>query len=290
MGDPIELEERKQDYNTTYRFSSRETVSVVLVIIQGAILAVIKGANLMAQGTSIKTPSVSTGDMQRQLHGTAFLSLEHWAYIVLAVLLPLLLLGGFHAAMAVWTNRGTDPIAALVSGGILTQFFGSLTVTFTALLLTLASLMFILQRRTEGEFAKRPDYKHRLAYKLPIYGGLAMLAIFKVISFCSLLAAFLESLTLIGVKGADIGGLYLTQFLPSLLALVVFAAAAWYLMRLAKGYDKSSLYSLVMLCVSVLLSVALFTTAVMAAHKDIDRTPPMPMPVPMNSDSYHWME
>ena len=244
----------------------------------------------MAQVTSTNTPLVSTNGMQRQLHGTAFLSLEHWAYITLAVLLPLLLLGGFHAAMAVWTNKGTDPVAALMSGGILTQFFGSLTVTFTALLLTLAPLMFILQRRTEGEFIKRSGYRHRLAYKLPIYGGLAVLAVFKVISFSSLLAAFLESLTLIGVKGADIGGLYLTQFLPSLLALVVFAAAAWYLMCLAKGYDKSSLYSLVVLCVAVLLSVALFTTAVMAAHKDVDRTQPMPMPTPMNSDPYHWME
>lgn len=169
------------------------------------------------------------------------------------------------------------------------QFFGSLIVTFTALLVTLAPLLYILQRRTQSEFVKRPGYRDRLAYKLPIYGGLAILAVLKTISFVSLLAAVLESLTLIGVKNADIGGLYLTQFLPSLLALLVYAGAAFYLARLAKGFDKSSLYSLVVLCASVLLAVTLFTTAVMAAHNnDRQRPAPMPMPVPMPTETYNW--
>lgn len=215
-----------------------------------------------------KEATLSTGtDVNRQLHGTAFLSLEHWAYMVLVVLVPMLLIGGFQAALIIWSNEGMEPLMVMVMGGLAGHFFGSLAVTFTAALVTTAPLLFVLQRRTEGELAKRPGYTQRVAYKLPIYGALAILAVLKTMMFISLLAAFLQSLTMIGVKGADIGGLYLTQFLPSLLALLVLGGASWYVLKLAKGVNKSRQFAFAILWLGALMAVTLFTTAIMASHK-----------------------
>ena len=227
-----------------------------------------------------------TFDAKRQLHGTAFLSLEHWAYMILVVAVPLLLLGGFQAALAIWTNKGEEPMMSLLMQGMGGQLAVSAAVVFTAALVTLAPLLFVLERRTHSEFSKRPNYRNRLAYKLPIYGALALLAILKIAAFISLVAVFLESLALIGVKGADIGNLYLTQFLPSLLALLVFGATSWYVFKLAKGIDKSRLFAFAILWLGALVAVTLFTTAVMAAHKEQENKPSSPYSMPMPNYMY----
>lgn len=229
--------------------------------------------------------SVDKSDINRQLHGTAFLSLEHWAYMVLVVVVPILLIGGFQAALSIWSNNGMEPLMSLLMGGMAGHFFGNLAVTYAAALATTAPLLFVLQRRTEGELLKRPGYTQRVAYKLPIYGALAVLAVLKTLMFISLLAAFLQSLTMLGVKGADIGGLYLTQFLPSLLALLVFGAASVYLMKLAKGVNKSRQFAFAALWLSALMAVVLFTTAIMANHKSTIESPQM---MPHSNSAPDW--
>lgn len=202
-------------------------------------------------------------NLNRQLHGTAFLSLEHWAYMVLVVLVPFLLIGGFQTALALWSDGGVESVLARMFG-MFGPLLSNLSMIFVAALLTLAPLMFVLQRRVEGELLKRPAYVQRTAYKLPIYGALAVLAVLKTVAFISLLSVLLQSFSWIGIKGADIGGLYLTQFLPSLLALLVFGATSFYVMKLAKGVNKSRQFAAATFGLSMLVAVMLFTTAVMA--------------------------
>lgn len=228
-------------------------------------------------------------DLQRQLGGTAFLSLEHWSYMILVVLLPLLLLCGFHAALVIWASPGTN---LSMMTPMLKQALGvPIAVGIAAALLVLAPLLFVLRRRTQAEMLKRPGYEMRLAYKLPIYGALGVLLIMKLIAGITLVAAFLYSLTLIGVKGADIGEIYLGQFLPALLAGAVFGLTSWYVVKLAKGKNLSSQFVLSIAGLSTLMIVTLFTTVIMTTHNQkndaIDRKP---YPLHMQRDYNYWLE
>ena len=208
-------------------------------------------------------------NLNRQLNGTTFLSLEHWSYMVLVVLVPVLLLVAFDAALALWTNRPTE-FLALAMPSITGMHSANVDVTMAtgtaASLLVLAPLLFVLRRRTQAEMIKRPTFKDRLAYKLPIYSTLSLLAVLKTVAFITLVAVVLQSLTQIGVQGADVGALYTEQFLPALVALAVFGATSWYVFKLAKGRDWGNQYAFVITWVSALMVVTLFTTAMMATH------------------------
>ncbi len=239
------------------------------------------------------TKTTSNSEFNRQLNGTAFLSLEHWAYMVLVVLVPLLLLTGFNAALAIWASRTSGVVPLTLIAGYSSMVNVTVATTIAATLLVLAPLLFVLRRRTQAEIAKRPGYETRLAYKLPIYGALAILSVFKTCAFIMLVATFLYSLTLIGVKGAAIGALYTGQFLPALLANIVFALAGWYVFKLAKGINLSSQFAQAILWLSALMVVTLFTTAIMATHNqnnvDSNRRSPFPTK-PSPSDYNYWLE
>lgn len=227
--------------------------------------------------TDEKVASISTGNTQkttlaRQFSGATFLTLEHVGYFVLVVLMPALLTVGALMALGLWTHSNDDVIISITSL-IGPQFTSPDTAGATflvATLLILAPLMYCLRQRVAAEYVKRPGYVGRVGYKLPIYSALAVLVTLKVAMVVSMLYVFLSSLTSIGVRGADIGDMYLNQFLPALLGAVVFGSSAWYVLWFAKGKDMSRRFVGVVTVLSAAMIVALFVTIITVNHNPRD--------------------
>lgn len=222
--------------------------------------------------TDEKTASTSTDTpkttLARQLSGATFLTLEHVGYFWLVVLMPALLVTGTLIALGMWTHSNDEAIISITSL-IGPQFMAPDTagaMFLVAALLVLAPLLYCLRRRLAAEYAKRPGYTGRIAYKLPIYSALAVLITLKLAMVVSMLYVFLTSLASIGVSGVDIGEMYVNQFLPALLGAVVFGASAWYVLQFAKGTDRSRRFVGTITLLSAAVVVALFVTTLTLNH------------------------
>jgi hypothetical protein len=247
-----------------------------------------------------QSATISTDDRKksvaRQLSGTSFLTLEHVGYFVLVVLIPSLLLLGASTALQLWQGGSAAgssgstflPLSYTVEP-IMRYVDSTVAIALSAAFLVLAPLMYVLRRRTAAEYAKRPGYTSRVAYKLPVYTALALLAAQTVGAFVSMLGVFLNSLVNIGVKGADIGGMYTAQFVLALLAFVVFGLAAWYVMWFAKGRDLSKVFVGGASLLATVLTIALFVTTLTLNHdtkNNIDPIKPQPYPYDLPSFDY----
>jgi hypothetical protein len=235
----------------------------------------------MAEVTSDATaPATSAGSkgtfVQRELNGASFLSLEHFLHMALVVIVAGLVAVGLSSAISMWTGgAGTTsltmfgaPASSLLSGyggGFKSlEALGALSIV--AALLLLVPLLVVLDRRTRAEWTKRVGYSKRLAYRLPIYGALALLLTGKIVAEISMIAVVLQSIAYIGVATEDIGNMYLTQFVPALVTAVVFAGAGMYVFKLAKGQDMGRMFSGLVAVVGVVLAIALFITAYLVLH------------------------
>lgn len=203
---------------------------------------------------------------KRELNGATFLSLEHVGHMVLVVVVAMLLSVGVVTALSLWTgNSGVMSAlgADLGIGGSAARYVESTAaIGVVAGLAVLVPLMVVLDRRTRAEWGKRPGYTNRAAYKVPIYVALGVLITGKVSAVVQMLTVVLSSLAVVGLKGQDIGGMYLNTFLPSLIAAIIFGAAAWYLFKLAKGRDNGRTFSVGAALAAGVLAIALFVTAV----------------------------
>ncbi|HKX23889.1 MAG TPA: hypothetical protein VJM46_01505 [Candidatus Saccharimonadales bacterium] len=245
---------------------------------------------------STETPKKTAA---RQLNGTSFLTLEHIGFFALVVLLPSLLLVGASTALQLWQSGSAAggsgstflPLSYTVEP-IMRYVDSTVAIGLCAAFLVLVPLMYVLRRRTAAEYAKRPGYTSRVAYKLPVYTALAVLAAQTVGAFASMLGVFLNSLVNIGVKGADIGAMYTSQFVPALLAFAVFGLAAWYVMWFAKGRDLSKLFVGGVGLLATVLTIALFVTTLTLNHdsksNNIDPIMPQPYPQPYDLPTYDY--
>jgi hypothetical protein len=220
----------------------------------------------------VETPAASTASSfwKRELNGATFLSLEHVCHMVLVVVVAVLLSAGVVTAISLWSGNsgvlsalGTMPT---IGGPAARWTEANASIGLVAALATLVPLMTILDRRTRAEWAKRPGYESRVAYKVPVYVALGVLVAGKVFALIQMLTVVLTSLAVIGVKGYDIGSMYLYQFLPAAIAALIFGAAGWYLFKLAKGRDNGRAYSVATSLVAMMVAVALFVTAVIVLH------------------------
>lgn len=251
----------------------------------------------MAEEKSVTASTISTEDRKRnvlrQLSGTSFLTLEHIGYFVLVVLMPSLLLLGASTALQMWRNGGNSAASdttflSYTVQPIMSYVDTSLAIALTAGFLVLTPLMFLLRRRTAAEYAKRPGYTNRVAYKLPVYTALALLAAQTVGAVVSMLGVFLNSLVNIGVKNADIGGMYTSQFLPALLAFAVFGMAAWYVMWFAKGKDASKAFVGGVALLASIMTIALFVTVLTLNHDTKAVEPAQPQPYQIDEDYFRY--
>ncbi len=248
----------------------------------------------MAEDTT-QTATTSTEDrkkaMMRQWSGTSFLTLEHVAYFVLVVLMPVFLLSGASIAMNLWQGGSSSGGGAAYDvltypvEPILRSVDTTFSVTLTAAFVVLAPLMYCIRRRIAAEYVKRPGYSSRVAYKLPVYTALGILTALTVASFVTMLGVFLNSLANIGVSGADIGQMYTSQFLPALVAFAVFSMAAWYTMWFAKGKDSSRIFVGVITLLAGVMAITLFVTTLTINHQSKSTNPSPSQPYPLLDDT-----
>jgi hypothetical protein len=227
------------------------------------------------QATTVSTEDAKK-NLARQLSGTSFLTLEHVSYFVLVTLMPMLLLLGATTAIQLWQNGSSKSgtfVPLMYDMPVVAGIDATVAVSLIAAFFVLAPLMYVLRRRTAAEYIKRPGYTNRVAYKLPVYATLGVLAAFATGAFISMLSVFLNSLLNIGVSGADIGAMYTGQFLPALLAFVVFSMACWYTMWFAKGRDTSKVFVGVVSVLAAVMAVALFITTLTINHDTKKTTP-----------------
>lgn len=218
--------------------------------------------------SSVSTDNTNTNLLSRVMGSADFLTLEHVGYFVLVVLIPAILLSGFSNAVALWSSIGSGSSSSLdmlISGLMASNT--TMAIMTCAALVVLVPLMFVLRRRVSAEYAKRSGYTERVAYKLPVYAALGVLAALAVGSFVGMMNVFLNSLVNIGVSGVNIGNMYINQFLPALLSFVVFGASAWYVMLFAKGKDMSKVFIGLSGLLSGALVIALFITAMTINHQ-----------------------
>jgi hypothetical protein len=84
-----------------------------------------------------------------------------------------------------------------------------------------------------------------------------------------MVSVVLQSLAYLGVRDApDIGLLYMTQFVPALVAAVIFAGVGWYVFKLAKGTDMGDRFSNMLVVVTLAVVIALLITAFVVLHGD----------------------
>lgn len=229
--------------------------------------------------TPVAPASDSKGFVKRELNGASFLALEHTAHMALVVIVTGLVLAAIMASLSLWFGTSNDLVVMFgaMAGRAGASTEAVLTLGIVAALLVTVPLLVILDRRTRAEWHKRAGFASRLAYKLPVYLALGAIGVAIVGFKIQMLSTVLMSLALIGLKGADIGSLYIATFIPALIGAVVFSVAGWYVFNLAKGRDNGKMFSMLMAAVTAVLSVALFITAITIVH-DPKLTPPAPQP------------
>lgn len=209
--------------------------------------------------------------LKRELNGATFLTLEHIAHMLLVLVVPTLFLTGLAYAFSLWTN--TPGLAMMMSG--MPALYSSMSssvlnasaaIGVVAALVALAPALIVFDRRTRAEWRKRPGYAGRLAYKVPVYATLALLGLTLVCLKIQMLYVILTSIAYIGLENAPIGQLYLTIFLPCLVAYLVYGLSAFYVFKLAKGHDHGRRFSFGFGALSLVLAVSLFITSLVVLH------------------------
>jgi hypothetical protein len=249
----------------------------------------------MASSTPVAPPTKHKGFVKRELNGATFLTLEHVAHMLLVVVVPAVVLTGIVAALSLWfgtpgmTMALIDGPASLLSGASLKAVEGAMSLGLVAALIILVPLLIILDRRTRAEWHKRPGFAGRLAYKVPVYTALAALGTLVVACKIQMLYVILSSLAFIGVPGAPISSMYVDNFIPALLGVLVFGGAGWYVFALAKGRDNGRLFSLLVGEAGAIVVVALFITTIAVLHDSNSFNPPKVDPLPptyIEDDAY----
>lgn len=210
---------------------------------------------------AVESSANGTSFIKRELNGASFLTLEHVGHMLLTVVIASLLASGVNVAMSMWTGGvGNNPLFHVLEP--------MAAMTIISALIILVPVLIVLDRRTRAEWRLRTGYTDRLAYKVPVYTALGLLITAKTLAFIQAIAVVVTSLTLIGVKGADVGSMYLSDFLPAIIATAIFGGAAWYVFKLAKGRDNGRMFSLIMAVLGVAMAAALFITVIVQNHND----------------------
>lgn len=214
----------------------------------------------------------------------SFLSLEHAARMALSVALPLLAVLGLSVVFSLWTgtSNGSEYLVSMIINNPATQIIASSAVTIATALLVSGGLFWLFDRRVSGEILRRPQYRQRLAYKLPLYLAFGITAAIAFVVSIDLIATVLNSITLIGVVNTNVGELYLSRFLPEVIGLAIVASAGWYQLQLLRGNNKGRIFAPLSLVIAVVLAATLIISATSVLHAPANNgsSPSQPVPLP----------
>lgn len=226
----------------------------------------------MATPTPVAPESNTKSFITRELNGATFLTLEHVAHMALVVIVTVLALSGVCSALSMWfgTNAMASTMflgsAGAISSAGLQAVESAMSLGIVAALLVLAPALVILDRRTRAEWNKRRGYAGRLAYKAPVYGAIGVLGALFIMAKIQALYVIITSLAYIGVPGAPIGEMYVSNFIPAAIGMIAFGAAGWYVFNLAKGRDTGRKFALGAAVLSGAIVLALFITSLVVLH------------------------
>lgn len=197
--------------------------------------------------------------LKRSVAGTTFLALEHAMHVVFLIVIS----GLITAALLIGIQMWADPAAAnLAFGSLSGAVMAGSALMVAAALIVLGPFLVILEKRTRAERTKRPGFERRIAYKAPLYVGLAVVWVIKLAAIITLVSMGLYLLASLNHLNYDsLTLLYQRQFIPAFVTLIVFGVTGWYLIRLAQGKDYSQKFNVALCILTVLLAVGLFATA-----------------------------
>lgn len=219
------------------------------------------------------------------------LAFEHGLSVMsgLVALLSALLSMGFLLSLWADSTSGWGLLAGLISTYI---YPWSIYAAVATILFGLAA--FWLQVRVRRGLKKQPDFTKQAAYRVPLAVALGVYVLLALTQVAIVIGVVLASLVLIG-SNSDIGGMYLKQFLPALLALGLLAgpviATAAQLMR--TGGRSLWWYHVILLVVGgVILLTAIITVAV-SSHSNNSGVRNLPVirsnsSNSSNSSGYSW--
>lgn len=217
------------------------------------------------------TSNVSAGFLKKVLKGSDFLTLEHVGHMAVTFMLCIFLTAGVFSAFSMWT--GSIGIASVI-GDLYQSYFGGELKTAEAMIAIMLAIVLLvapmvniaLDRRTRATWRKRSGFAGSLRYKVPLYAALGLVALGVIICVAHILYAVVASLVLIGVQNTPISTIYLSIFLPSAVAALIFGYACWYLIKLAKGQDNGRRYSINIAVIAGVLAAALLVTSIAVLH------------------------
>lgn len=199
--------------------------------------------------------------LKRSLTGTTFLGLEHTLHKVVLVVVAGLVAAGLTNGLGMWFGETSSTLVESWLSNPLAQMNGVSALMLVAALVVFAPWLVVLDRRVNAEMVKRPGFDRRVAYKLPLYTAMGVVALIKLAVSVTAVWVVLYSLATMGQVSAEaIGNLYRDQFVPAAIALVVFGSVGWYLLRLSQGREMRR-FNAMLAFVALVLAVALFVTA-----------------------------
>lgn len=187
---------------------------------------------------------------------TSVLTLKYSGAAVSALVATFSTLALLSELFGLWTG----------TSGSLMLLGGYQSIMMTAVVAALFSVLaFCLYRNVTKEVAKQPGYVNKTAYHFITNAFLAVLAGVFVLIVAGLVSILLSSLVLIGTS-TDIGGMYLNDFLPGLVAagLVGFVGFAAY--KIMIGKNLSMLMTVVLMSLAGALMIAALITIPIKAH------------------------
>ena len=195
------------------------------------------------------------------------LTLEYALAMSSAVISAFLLINVISSVFGLWAD--TTSVLVKTVGGFFAPLMetpGTGIVAGAVFALLLAVLSFILFSRVSKAVPDREGYTQRTAYKLVTYGGVAALAIPALELVARLVSILINSLLFIGTTGAEkiYKSLYLSEFLPYLLAFAVVAVSIYFIYQIVQGRNASKALTLTLVAAS---SVVLLASAITIAVK-----------------------
>lgn len=189
----------------------------------------------------------------------------------MAVVSLLLATVGVVTVMARLFTLWTGSSAFGIGYQLLWFFSGAYVSTVSVVLVTVlfSVLAFLLYRRASAMIRDSLDYLNTKSYNFVTNALVAVYVIAGVILLAETLSVLFSSLLFIG-SGVNIGSLYLGQFLPDFVGLMIVAAIGYMAYKIMRGKNMSFAMTLSMLIMSGLLFIAVFITIPVKVHQGID--------------------
>lgn len=175
--------------------------------------------------------------------------------LLVAVFGALSLLG---VLFSMWTGSVSSRVLGVGGGYVVVVTLAVITSLF-------AVLSFLLYKKVTQEVAAHPEYIEKPAYHCVTNALVGILAFIFLLFVGNLIAVLISSLLLIGTS-TDIGGLYLNNFLPSLIGAGLVGFVGFCAYQIMKGKNKSGLVTLVVMALAGALLVATLITVPIKAH------------------------